>query len=115
MPLYVEVTAHAVDQLQARYPEHSAVPVFLLRRLIASEVDDAIREQRMATRVPRWAHDESFSRGKGKNGREVARYLRYIWNRGRTRVYLIDRKQAHVTVITTIRPPAPLRDESRTC
>ncbi len=105
MPLYVEVTSHALDQLQARYPEHANKNRLLLRQLVATEVVDAIREQRMATRIPRWAHDNGFYRGKGKRGGEIARSMRFIWDRERTRVYLIDRQQAHATVITTIRPP----------
>ena len=105
--LFIEVTSHAVDQLRDRFPEHAEHERWQNRHLIAAEVLYAIQEQRTATKIPRWAHLDGRYRGKAKRNPDgaISKTMRFLWTLEEDRVYLVDRKQAHATVITTIRPP----------
>ena len=108
MALVVKVSTHALDRLLERYPETQSFDRTTLHQLILTEVAGAVQEQRMATKIPRWAHDTTYYRGRMKrnNGAEHSRTARFIWNPEHTRVYLIDRSRDEITVITTIKPPA---------
>lgn len=102
MAYLVKVSLHALERLEERWPETNGATRSDLHQLILTEVGDAIREQRMATKVPRWAWNGHDYRGKAKHSPSA----RFIWNEDETRVYLIDRRRTEVTVVTTIRPPA---------
>ena len=101
----VHVTKHAVEQARARCPEIDK-DTFAVRALITEEVLDAIAQGRMATRTPRFAvRNGTTERALGRrNGAERDRTKRFVWNEACNRLYLIDRTQNMVAVVTTIRP-----------
>jgi hypothetical protein len=91
--VYVEVTAHARERAVERFPEQPPS-----RDVIVAEVLSAIADGRMATKLPRWCVRDERRRARGQP------WIRFLWNEERTRVYPVDRRQRHVTVITVIRP-----------
>lgn len=108
MPLFIEITHHAVDQIRARFPvETGRLADSDVRRLIVTEVADAMREHRMATKLPRFAvgaHDRRARAWRGN--RERARSMRFLWTDDEGRVYLVNRLRQRAVVVTVIRAGA---------
>lgn len=92
MDVYIEVTRHALDRAEQHFPE-----LALSRERIIAEVLGGITDGRMATKLPTWSVQPGRRRARGQP------WIRFVWSEDRTRVYPIDRRQRHVTVITVIR------------
>lgn len=104
MPEQLEVTAHALTRLRARWPHHAGRPAARLVALVEREVDAAIACGRMATRMPAFAAKEG-RRSRGRRGdAELDRAIRFVWTQDEGRVYVIRRSRTTVYVITTVRP-----------
>jgi hypothetical protein len=96
----VEVSWHAIQQFQSRWPNESVAEPLL--HLIATEVEDALDNHRYSTREPRWSSSE---KNLGlRNGSERDRTLRFAWTEDQERLYLIDKRGQSIRVVTSIRP-----------
>jgi hypothetical protein len=96
----VEVSWHAIQQFQSRWPNEAVAEPLL--HLIATEVEDALDEGRYSTKEPRWSRDD---RNRGlRNGKELDRTLRFAWTEDQRRLYLVDKRGQTVRVVTSIRP-----------
>lgn len=100
----VEVTWHALNQYKERFPEEGGTNSYL-RMKIAEEVQDALTNDRYATRQPQWASRTLGRRPRGRrNGNEIDRSMRFCWTTDARRLYLVDKHSGLVRVVTTIRP-----------
>ena len=94
----VIVTAHALERARERFePEFRGTPDRYVRGRIAREVRDAVAEQRVACRKPRWLVCTDRTRARWPS-------QRYAWTFNLHRCYVIDRRRGELVVVTTLAP-----------
>ena len=90
------MSQHAVDQHTARWPDPKLAREWRTQQIV-SEVSAAIAEGRMSVKEPKFT-----AHGKQERGRPADKSLRYVWTPDRRRVYLVDRRDGRVFVVTAI-------------
>ena len=102
MARLIHVTDHALTQHLDRWPGEPSERE-QRRSLICDEVNSALVEGRYATKEPAWSGHGKRTVGR-RNGGERDRTLRFLWTRDQSRVYLVDRGDRVVKVVTSILP-----------
>ena len=102
MARLIHVTAHALEQHFERWPGQPD-DAEIRRQQICLEVSAALSEGRYSSREPSWSGRGRRTVGK-RNGGERDRTLRFCWDRGESRVYLVDKGDRIVRVVTSILP-----------
>lgn len=105
MPL-VEVTKHALEQHAERWPNHG-IGWEARRRSITADVIEAMVAGRSSLKEPTFtAHGQAMTRAERKQKlwrrQPRDRHVRFTWTDDRQRVYLIERRNGIVVVITAI-------------
>ncbi len=99
----IHVTEHAITQHLERWPDLPEWDRERRRNLICLEVSSALSDGRYSTKEPSWSGNGRRVVGK-RNGNERDRSLRFCWTRDEGRIYLVDRGDRVVRVVTSILP-----------
>ncbi len=93
------VSLHALTRAEERWPELAPNRDWL-RHQISTEINDALTAGRYATRIPVWA----LKPGRTPRLRHKNRTLRFAWTAEEDRLYLIVKRNGHISVVTAIKP-----------
>lgn len=103
----VEVSKHAVDQHEERWPDPPR-PRTEHRREVTVDIVEAMVAGRSSAKEPAFTNHGSLmtrverkQKLRRRQGRD--RHVRFVWTEDRERVYLIERRDGAIFVITSIR------------
>lgn len=109
----VRVTRHALDQHLERWPDAAPTDDQRTQRIVG-EVTAAIAEGRLSPKEPRFTNFSNKlstrERKQMQRRRVQDRSLRFVWTPDEATVYLVDRRDNTVVVVTSIRPDGDSHD-----